>query len=207
MSAAAGKSTARPNVSISRKRVKPRRNFLFFNFMSTSEGTFGMPSEAYTWMCQTVSRARKKMSRIVNWSIALLLSRSSPVIVFAPASDFNYLTAVPWPRGLGNDPRNHTKSHEQCRFVWFRGSSSMPGRSQNRGIGTLLPPAFLLFCVRAYRIFKDEEVFSTPPLLIHSTAITLSALIILFLSVTCLLSFCNGRSFAAKLRDLPKPAL
>src|SRR6266404_5462253 len=161
MSAAAGKSTARPSVSISRKRVKPRKNFLVFISWSTSEGAC-MPSEAYTWMCQTVSRARKKMSRVVNWSIALLLSRSSPVIVFAPASDFNYLTAVPWPRGLGNDPRNHTKSHEQSRFVWFRGSSSMPGRSQNWEIGTLLPPAFLLFCVRAYRIFKDKEVFSTP---------------------------------------------
>ncbi len=38
----------------------------------------------------------------------------------------------------------------------------MPGRSQNWEIGTLLPPAFLLFCVRAYRIFKDEEVLATP---------------------------------------------
>jgi len=31
------------------------------------------------------------MSRFVNWSITLLLSRFNPVIVFAPALDFNYL--------------------------------------------------------------------------------------------------------------------
>src|SRR5712692_8745383 len=28
-----------------------------------------------------------------------------------------------------NDPRNHTKSHEQSRFVWLRGSFSMASRS------------------------------------------------------------------------------
>src|SRR6266404_7240496 len=119
MSAAAGKSTARPSVSISRKRVKPRKNFLVFISWSTSEGAC-MPSEAYTWMCQTVSRAGKKMSRVVNWSIALLLSRSSPVIVFAPALDFNYLTPVPWPGAsatIHEITLNRTNKAASCGFV------------------------------------------------------------------------------------------
>src|SRR2546423_14745019 len=100
------------------------------------------------------------MSRFVNWSIALLLSRFSPVIVFAPALDFNYLIAVPWP-GLGNDPPNRTKSHEQCRSVWFVDRLPCPADLTIGELGPT-PPAFLLFCVRPYRIFKDEEVFSTP---------------------------------------------
>jgi len=52
-----------------------------------------MPSAAYTWMYQTVSRAGKKMSRFVNWSIAPLSSRFSRTIVFVPALDFNYFVA------------------------------------------------------------------------------------------------------------------
>src|SRR5438093_8132536 len=37
-------------------------------------------------------------------------------------------------RGLHkNDPRNHTKSHEQRCFVWLRGSFSLPSQSLKTG--------------------------------------------------------------------------
>src|SRR6266404_7064001 len=115
------------------------------------------------------------MSRFVNWSIALLLRCFSQVIVFAPALEFNYLTAVPWP-GFSNDPPNHTKSHEQCHFVWFHGSSSMLSRSQNLGIGTLLRRLFSCFASGRIVYSKTRKSSARPALPIHSTAIPPSAL-------------------------------
>src|SRR6266849_7295216 len=152
-------------------------------------------------MCQTVSRARKKMSRIVNWSIALLLSRFSPVTVFAPALDFNYLTAVPWPVGsatIREITRNRTNNAASCGFV---DRLPCPADLKTGELGHYSRQLFSCFASGRIVYLKTRKSSARPPLPIHLTAITLSALIILFLSVTCLLSFCNGRSFAAKLRD------
>src|SRR5690348_13144032 len=65
ISAAAGKSTARPSVSMSRKRVKPRQNFLFFiSFRPLKE--LRRQTRAYARRGQVVSRAGKNMSRVVK---------------------------------------------------------------------------------------------------------------------------------------------